>query len=83
MTVVATEDFDIQSVRAVPDFRIARSVVSFDAQPSMLDWKDNTVPWIKRANVLDPEERHLWRLFERGLFIVQTGDATRPLTTGT
>lgn len=45
-------------------------------------WQLNTVLWIQRELVLDPEERRLWRRFERGLRVVQVWDATRPLVSG-
>jgi hypothetical protein len=32
--------------------------------------------------VLEPDERRLWRRYERGLRVMQVGDATRPLASG-
>ncbi|WP_247002167.1 hypothetical protein [Halosolutus gelatinilyticus] len=64
----------------VPDFGSARSLVGLDAHPAVPLWQANTVPWIKTTDVLEPEERQLWRRYERGLRVVQVGDATRPLS---
>lgn len=76
------EDAEIHTVRTVPDFGACRSVIGLDAHPALPVWQANTVPWINSKPVLDPDERHLWRRYERGLRVVQVGDATRPLTSG-
>ncbi len=80
VSVVLDENNDIQTVRTVPDFGAARSVVGLDAHPAVPLWQANTAPWIKTTNVLEPEARQLWRRYERGLRVVQVGDATRPLS---
>jgi len=80
VTVVLDESNDIQQVRVVPDFGAARSVVGLDAHPSLPIWRANTVPWIESCEVLEPDERRLWRRYTRGLRVVQVGDATRPLS---
>lgn len=80
VTVVLDESNDVQTARVVPDFSAARSVVGLDAHPSEPVWQANTVPWISKTEVLQPEERTLWRRYERGLRVVQVGDATRPLS---
>jgi hypothetical protein len=80
VTVVLDESNDVQQVRTVPDFGAARSVVGLDAHPSLPIWQANTVPWIDSREVLDPEARRLWRRYERGLRVIQVGDATRPLS---
>jgi AraC-like DNA-binding protein len=82
VTVVLDESNEVRSVRVVPDFNAARSVVGLDAHPALPKWQANTVPWIQTKQVLDPEERQLWRRYERGLRVVQVGDATRPLASG-
>ncbi|MFT4930267.1 MAG: DNA-binding transcriptional ArsR family regulator [Natronomonas sp.] len=82
VTVVLDESNEVRSVRVVPDFNAARSVVGLDAHPALPKWQANTVPWVQRNEVLDPEERQLWRRYERGLRVVQVGDATRPLASG-
>jgi len=66
-------------VYSVPNFGAARSVIGLDARPCMDVWGLNTVPEVGREAVLDPEERRNWRFFERGLRVVQVGDATRPV----
>ncbi|SFS62735.1 hypothetical protein [Halostagnicola kamekurae] len=80
VSVVLDESNDVRSVRTVPDFGAARSVVGLDAHPAVPLWQANTLPWIKTTNVLEPEQRQLWRRYERGLRVVQVGDATRPLS---
>jgi DNA-binding transcriptional ArsR family regulator len=82
VTVVLDESNEVRSVRVVPDFNAARSVVGLDAHPAVPKWQANTVPWMQTKQVLDPEERQLWRRYERGLRVVQVGDATRPLASG-
>lgn len=82
LTVVLDDKNTIQTVRHVPDFSAARSVIGLDAHPSMSLWQRNVKPDLERVRVLDPDERHLWRRFERGLTVVQVGDATRPLSGG-
>lgn len=80
VSVVLDESNDVRSVRVVPDFGSARSLIGLDAHPAVPLWQANTVPWIKTTRVLDPDERQLWRRYERGLRVVQVGDATRPLS---
>ena len=71
---------DIRMVRVAPDFSAARSVIGLDAHPAEPLWQANTVPWIGTKDVLKTEERQLWRRYERGLRVVQIGEATRPLS---
>ncbi|MDJ1433606.1 hypothetical protein QNM96_16285, partial [Halostagnicola sp. A-GB9-2] len=80
VSIVLDESNDVRSVRTVPDFGAARSVVGLDAHPATPLWQANTVPWIKTTDVLEPKQRQLWRRYERGLRVVQVGDATRPLS---
>jgi hypothetical protein len=80
VSVVLNESNEVRQVRVVPDFGAARSVVGLDAHPSDPVWQVNTVPWIQSRAVLDPTERRLWRRYERGLRVVQVGEATRPLS---
>ncbi|MFC7028531.1 winged helix-turn-helix domain-containing protein [Halomicroarcula sp. GCM10025710] len=70
----------MKTIRQTPDLSGARSVVGLDAHPAMPLWRLNSVEHIERAEILDTDERRFWRLFERGLFAVQVGDATRPLS---
>jgi len=78
LSLVIDEDHTVRRVRSTPDFRPARAVVGLDAHPSMPLWKLNGAPGMTRDSVLDSTERRLWRRFERGLTVVQVGDATRP-----
>ncbi|MDJ1434793.1 hypothetical protein QNM96_22535, partial [Halostagnicola sp. A-GB9-2] len=80
VSIVLDESNDVRSVRTVPDFGAARSIVGLDAHPATPLWQANTVPWIKTTDVLEPKQRQLWRRYERGLRVVQVGDATRPLS---
>lgn len=80
VSVVLDKSNDVRSVRVVPDFGSTRSLIGLDAHPAVPLWQANTVPWVKTTRVLEPEERQLWRRYERGLRVVQVGDATRPLS---
>jgi len=82
VTVVLTEDNELRTVRCAPDFSQTRSVVGLDAWPSRPKWMVSVHPSIQTKSVLEPEERQLWRRYERGLRVVQVGDATRPLASG-
>jgi hypothetical protein len=78
LSVVIDDDNTIQRVRETPDLRQARAVVGLDAHPSMPLWELNSAPGMTADAVLDATERRLWRRFERGLTVVQVGEATRP-----
>jgi len=80
VSVVLDTDNEVRQVRVAPDFSAARSLVGLDAHPSEPVWQVDTVPWIQSREVLDATERRLWRRYERGLRVVQVGDATRPLS---
>jgi hypothetical protein len=79
VTVVLDEDNRIQAVRHSPDLSGSRSVVGLDAHPTKHLWQRNTTPNIAQDRVLDTQEQALWRRYERGLTVVQVGDAARPL----
>ena len=80
LTVVIDDTNTVRTVRHVPDFSIARSVVGLDAHPCEPLWQRAAGPKLSCEPILDDEERRLWRRFERGLTVVQVGDATRPLS---
>ncbi|WP_216824801.1 hypothetical protein [Salinigranum rubrum] len=82
VTVTLDTENAIRTVRTAPDMSQARSVIGLDAHPAQPVWAVNTVPYIDTTEVLDPEARQLWRRYERGLRVVQVGDATRPLASG-
>lgn len=79
LTVVLDEDNTVRSLRNTPSLGLAESVVGLDAHPSMPLWH-RVYPSFDHDEVLEPEERRLWRRYERGLQVVQVGDATRPLS---
>lgn len=80
--VVLDSDNRVRTVRTSPDLNLARSVVGLDAHPAMPIWQSNTLPYIEKKSVLNATERQLWRRYERGLRVVQVGDATRPYASG-
>ncbi|TQQ81836.1 PriCT-2 domain-containing protein [Halonotius roseus] len=82
VSVVLDEDNTVRTVRSTPDTMAARSVIGLDAHPCVEKWQRNAHPDIMPQPVLSPDERRLWRRFERGLSVVGVGDATRPLTSG-
>jgi hypothetical protein len=78
VTVVVDEGNTVQRVRAAPDLSGAKCVIGLDAHPTASLWQLNTKPGIGVDPLLDADERRLWRRFERGLCVVQVGDAVRP-----
>lgn len=80
VSLVIDDDNRVKTIRQTPDLTGARSVVGLDAFPAMPLWQLNSVEHIEREEILGTDERRFWRLFERGLFAVQVGDATRPLS---
>ena len=80
VSLVIDEDNRVKTIRQTPNMTDARSVVGLDAHPAMPLWQLNSLEHIKRTEILNTEERRFWRLFERGLFAVQVGTATRPLS---
>ncbi|MCO8242959.1 hypothetical protein [Haladaptatus sp. AB643] len=82
VTIVVDEDNHVRTIRSVPDLSGARCVIGFDAHPSLPLWQRNTTKDILPEHVLDVDERRLWRRYERGLRVVQVGDAVRPLASG-
>lgn len=80
VSLVIDDNNRIQTIRQTPDMSTARSVAGLDAHPAMPLWQLNSVEHIQREEVLDTGERRFWRIFERGLFVVQIGESTRPLS---
>jgi hypothetical protein len=78
LSVVIDEENTVRRLRSTPDFSQTRSVIGLDAHPSMPLWELNADAGMTYDEVLDAEERRLWRRYERGLTVVQVGDATRP-----
>jgi hypothetical protein len=83
LTVVFDSRNELRKTWSTPDVGLARSVIGLDAHPAIPIWQLQVHPEIQRRKVLDIDERQLWRRFERGLRVVQVGDATRPLASGT
>jgi hypothetical protein len=79
LTIVLDQQNEVRNIRSVPDFNPCKSVVGLDAHPALPLWQVNTWPDIQRYPILDHAERSAWREHERGLRVVQVGDATRPL----
>lgn len=82
VTVVVDQDNRVRTVRAAPDLSLVRCIIGLDAHPAEPIWQRNTDPDMTVDTVLTPKERRLWRRFERGLTVVQVGEATRPLASG-
>jgi hypothetical protein len=80
--VVVNSKHDISKVYVVPPLHLARCVIGLDAHPSEEQWEMNTRLGMEVRAVLREDEARLWRLFERGLFVIQIGTADRPLTNG-
>jgi len=80
VSLVIDENNQIRSIRRTPDLSNTRSVVGLDAHPAMPLWQLNSIEDIERLQVLSSQERTRWRRYERGLFTVQVGEYTRPLS---
>ena len=75
-------DDGIRIIHETPTLSEAKAVVCMDAHPSKEIWEQELGIELKEKKIFEPENRELWRKHERGLFVVQVGDATRSLTTG-
>jgi len=80
LKVVIDQNDTVSAAWSVPDVSQARTVIGLDAHPAEPVWQQEVHPNIRVESVLDPEERQVWRRRERGLTVVQVGDATRPCT---
>jgi len=81
VSVVIDEDNNVRLVRNVPNMMETRSVIGLDAHPVELLWEMNLSPFpldLQTENVVGNQERKAWRRQERGLTVVQVGEATRP-----
>ena len=78
VNIVLDETDTITTLRSIPNLDSARSVIGLDAHPSWPLWAVNTGPGMSIKKVLERAEREAWRRQERGLSVVQVGDATRP-----
>jgi hypothetical protein len=82
LSVVLDDDHRVRTARTAPDVSQARSVIGLDAHPTPSLWTANLGEDMTRDTVLDTDARRHWRRLERGLTIVQVGEATRPYTSG-
>ena len=84
ITVLFDKQFEVIRARSVPDMMLARSVTGLDAHVQEEDplWRLNIGHNTERVRVLSETQETLYRRYERGLFTVQVGDATNPVTRG-
>ncbi len=80
LKVVITDDYTIRSIHAIPPLRDARCIIGLDARPTIERWRLNTIQSLDSSTLLSDEERRQWRVFERGLLVVQIGNADRAVT---
>lgn len=80
--VVFDSDRNISTIHTAPSFSTTRSVVGLDAHADLTHehWKADLGDQIEYRETLTQQERTLYRRYERGLFVVQVGDATQPIT---
>lgn len=78
--VVVNERREFELVKIVPALDDTRCVIGFDAHPTPERWELDTLPSMSVESILSDDQRHNWRRFERGLWVVQVGNADRPLT---
>lgn len=81
--VVLDDQWEVEEVAGIPDFSLANSVIGLDAHPQPNDphWMTMVDEGIETRRIFDAQERSMYRRYERGLFTVQVGDATQPVTT--
>lgn len=82
LSIVIDRNNTVRSIRHVPDFSACRSITGLDAWPALPLWRRNVSDDIEIESVVDSDERRLWRIFERGLTVIQVGNATRPNSQG-
>lgn len=82
LKVVFTRSNRIRTVHDCPDLSSARCIIGLDAHPSPRLWELNTGYELPMGRLLSAEENQYWRTVERGLYVVQVGHYTRPLTKG-
>lgn len=80
--VVFDRDRNINTIHTAPSFSTTRSVVGLDAHADLTHehWKADLGDQIEYRETLTEQERTLYRRYERGLFVVQLGDSTQPIT---
>lgn len=80
--VVLDNHGKLRHVHYTPDLSETRCVIGLDAFPSVYRWKLNTVDDLSSKRLLSAEERRHWRREERGLRVIQIGEATRSYSVG-
>lgn len=78
VTVVIDQNNRVQKVWNAPELGNARTVICLDAWPSMPEFHQNVGENLVLKELMTEGERERWRRFERGLEVVQIGDAARP-----
>jgi hypothetical protein len=76
--VMIDENNQIQALWNAPEFGSARSAICLDAWPAKPQFRQNIGESLDFIELMTIEERRKWRIFERGLEVVQIGDAARP-----
>jgi hypothetical protein len=80
LTIVFNRANEVTKIADVPEFTSPETLIGLDAHPSMPVWRNNTRSDIGLKKLMTNEERAKWRRYEKGLEVIQVGDATRPLT---
>lgn len=78
VTVVIDEDNRVRKIWNVPELGNTRSVICLDAWPAIPEFNQNIGPELEVVELMTEQERKQWRRFERGLEVVQIGNAARP-----
>jgi hypothetical protein len=78
VTVVIDQNNRVQKIWTVPELGNARSIICLDAWPAIPEFHQNVGPELDVVELMSPKEREQWRRFERGLEVVQVGNAARP-----
>jgi len=82
LKVVFTRNNRIRTVHDAPDLSDTRCIIGLDAHPAPRLWKLNTGYRLPVRTLLTADENQYWRTVERGLYVVQVDQYTRPLTKG-
>lgn len=78
VTVVIDEKNRLQKFWNVPELGNARSLICLDAWPSIPEFDQNVGTELTMMELMNHDKLNRWRRFERGLEVVQIGDAARP-----
>jgi hypothetical protein len=78
VTIVIDQDNRVQKIWNVPEMGNARSIICLDAWPAIPEFEQNVGTNLDVIELMNQRERNQARRFERGLEVVQIGDAARP-----